>query len=244
MGQALRVLIVDDEPLARARLRGLLAREAGIDVVGEAADGAAALHACDTLRPELVLLDVRMPGMDGLEVARTLAAQPSPPLIAFCTAHDEHALAAFDWEVLDYLVKPVRGERLAETLRRARARLKRPDIAPHAAPRTQLCARLGGHMRLIPVAEIRYMQASEKYVMVHHAAGEDLIEESLKSLEQEFGERFLRIHRNCLIARDALKELRRVGDGQAQVILHGVEQPLDVSRRCLAELRETMRDWV
>ncbi len=239
----MRVLIVDDEPLARARLRGLLARVADVEIVGEAGDGAAALHACDTHRPDLVMLDIRMPGMDGLEVARQLSAQPAPPLIAFCTAFDAHALSAFESAALDYLVKPVREERLAETLRRARTRLG--VAAPVAGPqaRTQLCARLGGHLRLIPVADIRYLQAEEKYVVVHHAQGEDLIEESLKSLEEEFGERFLRIHRNCLVARDSLKELRRDVDGHAQAILHGVERPLDVSRRCLPELREAMRRW-
>ena len=239
----MRVLIVDDEPLARARLRGLLSRVADVEIVGEAADGAAALHACDIHRPELVMLDIRMPGIDGLEVARQLAAQTSPPLIAFCTAFDAHALSAFESAALDYLVKPVREERLAETLRRARTRLgvAVPVAGPQA--RTQLCARLGGHLRLIPVEDIRYLQAEEKYVVVHHAQGEDLIEESLKSLEEEFGGRFLRIHRNCLVARDALKELRRDAEGHAQAILHGVERPLDVSRRCLPDLREAMRRW-
>ena len=239
----MRVLIVDDEPLARARLRGLLSRVADVEIVGEAPDGAAALHACDTHRPELVMLDIRMPGIDGLEVARQLAAQTSPPLIAFCTAFDAHALSAFESAALDYLVKPVREERLAETLRRARTRLgvAVPVAGPQA--RTQLCARLGGHLRLIPVADIRYLQAEEKYVVVHHAQGEDLIEESLKSLEEEFGGRFLRIHRNCLVARDSLKELRRDAEGHAQAILHGVERPLDVSRRCLPDLREAMRRW-
>lgn len=238
----MRIVIVDDEPLARARLRGLLSREDDVEVVAEAGDGQAALLACDTHRPDLVLLDIRMPGMDGLEVARQLATQASPPLLVFCTAFDAHALTAFETAALDYLVKPVRPERLAEALRRARTRL---GLAPTAASdkqaRTQLCAKLGGHLRLIPVTDIQYLQAEEKYVVVHHTKGEDLLEESLKSLEEEFGDRFLRIHRNCLIARDALKELRRDGDGHAQAILHGVDRPLDVSRRCLTELREAMR---
>lgn len=240
----MKILIVDDEPLARARIRGLLARESGIEIVAEAADGRAALLACDTYHPDLVMLDIRMPGMDGLEVARVLARQPAPPLLVFCTAYDEHALLAFENAALDYLVKPVRAERLAETLRRARSRLgvAAPSDQPQA--RTQICAKLGGQMRLIPVADIRYVQAEEKYVVVHHAGGEDLIEESLKSLEEEFGERFLRIHRNCLIARDALKELRRDIDGRAQVVLHGVERPLDVSRRTLADVKEAMKGWV
>lgn len=237
----MRVVIVDDEPLARSRLRGLLSRESDVDVVAEAGDGHAALRVCDTHRPDLVMLDIRMPGMDGLEVARQLAKQASPPLLVFCTAFDAHALSAFETNALDYLVKPVRPERLAEALRRARTRLGlTPVLSDDKQARTQLCAKLGGHLRLIPVADIHYLQAEEKYVVVHHANGEDLIEESLKSLEEEFGGRFLRIHRNCLIARDSLKELRRDADGHAQAILHGVERPLDVSRRCLADLREAM----
>lgn len=240
----MRILIVDDEPLARARLRGLLAREPGVEIAAEAGDGAAALQACDQHHPELILLDVRMPGMDGLEVARRLAAQSAPPLIAFCTAFDEHALSAFESAALDYLVKPVRPDRLSETLRRARARLGSSPGAPGApSARMHLCARLGGQLRLIPVADIRYLQAEEKYVVVHHLHGEDLIEESLKSLEDEFGDRFVRIHRNCLVAREALRELRRGSDGRAQAILDGIDRPLDVSRRCLPELREAMRHW-
>ncbi|PJJ99735.1 DNA-binding response regulator [Lysobacteraceae bacterium NML03-0222] len=240
----MKVLIVDDEPLARARLRTMLQREADVEIVAEAIDGHSALLACDTHHPDLVMLDIHMPDMSGLEVARQLQQLAAPPLIAFCTAYDEHALAAFDNAALDYLVKPFRSERLAETLRRARQRLGVAQITPAVHVRTQLCARLGGHMRLIPVVDIRYLQAEEKYVVVHHSGGEDLIEESLKSLEEEFGERFLRIHRNCLIARDALKELQRDSDGKAHVWLHGVDKPLDVSRRCLPEVREAMRDWV
>jgi Response regulator of the LytR/AlgR family len=181
-----------------------------------------------------------MPGMDGMEVARRLAALPAPPLVVFCTAYDGHALSAFDTAAIDYLVKPVRVERLAETLRRARTRLGEAPAAAFA--RTQLCTRLGGEIRLIPVADIRYLLAEEKYVAVHHANGEDVIEESLKSLEEEFGARFLRIHRNCLVARDALKALRRDPDGRFQAILHGVDRPLYVSRRSLPELREAMRN--
>ncbi len=242
----MKILLVDDEPLARARLRGLLEREADVEIVAEAGDGHAALLAIDRHHPDLVMLDIRMPGMDGMQVAAQLAGHPTPPLVVFCTAFDEHALAAFEHEALDYLVKPVRGERLAETLRRARARLgtAATTTATAPAPRLQLCARLGGQMRLIPVAGIQYLLAEEKYVVVQHAGGRDLIEESLKSLEEEFGDRFLRIHRNCLVARDALREVTRDADGHARAWLHGVDHPLDVSRRSLPELKEAMRDWV
>jgi two-component system response regulator AlgR len=164
----------------------------------------------------------------------------------FCTAYDQHALSAFDAAAVDYLVKPVRRERLAAALDRARTfvagRQPRGDGAAEPGKRrTHLCARLRGSLRLIPVEEIRYLHAEEKYVVVHHARGEDLIEESLKSLEHEFSERFVRIHRNCLIARDELVELRRLADGRIEAVLRHGEKPLEVSRRCVPHLRELVR---
>ena len=245
-GERMRVLIADDEPLARTRLRALLAEHSGVEVVGEATNGRETLDAIERLRPELLLLDIAMPVMDGLEVAHHLAQLDAPPALVFCTAYDEHALSAFEAAAVDYLVKPVRAERLAGALERARRYVasrpapRLPDL-PRNKPRTHLSARLRGSLRLIPIGEIIYMQADEKYVSVHHAHGEDLIEESLKSLEAEFGERFLRIHRNCLIAADALTELRRSLDGQVHVLLRNVATPLEVSRRCLPLLREKLR---
>jgi two-component system response regulator AlgR len=241
------VLITDDEPLARERLRVLLAEHPDVVVVGEAANGREALDAVERLRPDLLLLDIAMPLMDGLEAAHHLAQFDAPPAVVFCTAYDEHALSAFEAAAVDYLVKPVRAERLAAALERARRYVAaRPNASrlpglPRNKPRTHLSARLRGSLRLIPVAEITYLQADEKYVSVHHAHGEDLIEESLKSLESEFGDRFMRIHRNCLIAASALTELRRGNDGQAHVMLRGVALPLEVSRRCLPLLRDRLR---
>lgn len=243
---ALRVLIVDDEPLARARLRALLSAQPGVEVLGEAGDGEAALAVCAESAPDLVLLDIRMPGIDGLETARRLGMRRPCPAIVFCTAFDAHALSAFEAQALDYLVKPVRGERLAEALEKVRIFLagrqhQQEAALPRGQPRSQLCARLRGSIRLIPVEDIRYLQAEEKYVVVHHTRGIDLIEESLKSLETEFGERFVRIHRNCLVARDQIVELRRTPDGAVQAVLRDITQPLDVSRRCLTQLRESLR---
>jgi two-component system response regulator AlgR len=237
----MKVLIVDDEPLARARLRELLAAQPGVTVVGEAADGHAALHACAELQPDLVLLDIAMPGIDGIETARHLTAFQPSPAVVFCTAYDAHALSAFDAQAIDYLLKPVRPERLAAAIERVRAFAAGRGQAAGPRPsqrRTHLCARLRGSLRLIPIDEVRYLQAEEKYVVVHHARGEDLIEESLKSLEEEFGERFVRIHRNCLVARQELVELRRSPDGHVHALLRHVAQPLEVSRRCVAQLRE------
>ena len=243
----MKVVIADDEPLARERLRALLADERGVQVVAEAGDGHATLHACAEHHPDMVLLDISMPGIDGLETARHLAAFEPRPAVVFCTAYDAHALSAFDAQAIDYLVKPVRPERLSAALERVRTFAAGRALGDGAREhgdgqkRTHLCARLRGSLRLIPVEDIRYLQAEEKYEVVHHARGEDLIEESLTSLETEFADRFVRIHRNCLVARNEIVELRRAGDGHTQAVLRHGAHPLEVSRRCVAQLRETLR---
>ena len=212
--------------------------------VGEARHGLETIAQVQRLRPDVVLLDIAMPVMDGLEAAQHINLLESPPAIIFCTAFDAYALSAFEAAAVDYLLKPVRAERLTAALDRAR-RLSVPTPRIPGLlrdkPRTHLSARLRGSLRLIRIEDIRYLQADEKYVTVHHANGEDLIEESLRSLEAEFGARFLRIHRNCLVSANALAELRRTVDGQAQVLLRGVPTPLEVSRRCLPLLREQLK---
>ncbi|MDZ3798898.1 MAG: LytTR family DNA-binding domain-containing protein [Xanthomonadales bacterium] len=235
----LKLVIADDEPLARERLRMLLADQAGVEVVAEAGDGQQVLDACAALRPHAVLLDIAMPGLDGLETARRLAGLIPPTAVVFCTAYDEHALSAFEAAALDYLVKPVRPERLAAALERVRS-FHAGHPLPEEARRTQLCARLRGSLRVIPIDEVHYLQAEEKYVVVHHARGEDLIEEPLKALEEEFGDRFVRIHRNCLVARQELVELRRGADGHVQAVLRSGGVPLEVSRRCVPHLKQTL----
>ncbi|MBS0569982.1 MAG: response regulator transcription factor [Proteobacteria bacterium] len=242
----MKILIVDDEPLARERLIALLRDCGNVEIAGEAGDGRAALEAAARLHPDLVLLDIRMPLMDGLETARHLAGFDAPPAIVFCTAYDEHALAAFDTGALDYLVKPVRIERLRTALERAR-RFGSEDLARlgaaagKAARRGHLCARVRGNLVLVPVADIQYLLAEDKYVAVHHARGEVLIEESLKALEEEFGERFVRIHRNCLVARERLAGLVRGPDGSIHARIDGVATTLEVSRRNLPALRKLVR---
>lgn len=239
----MKVVIADDEPLARERLRSLLAEQPGVEVVAEAENGEQALHACAALQPDLVLLDIAMPGLDGLEAARHLATFDPRPAVVFCTAYDAHALSAFEAAAIDYLMKPVRPERLAAALERARTflagRSGHPGT-PSQQARTLLCARLRGSLRLIPIEDIHYLQAEEKYVVVHHARGEDLIEESLKSLEEEFVGRFVRIHRNCLVARHELLELRRNSAGQVQAVLRHGKAPLEVSRRCVASIKQDL----
>lgn len=240
------VLIADDEPLARERLSALLAELGGHRVVAQVGDGRSAVETCLAQAIDVVLLDIEMPEMDGLEAARHLAALDSPPAVVFCTAFDEHALAAFDASAVDYVLKPVRAERLAAALQRAaERRAGQKTMAPpppvSGRVRTHLAARLRGSLRLIPVNEVRYLQAEEKYVVVHHARGEDLVEDSLKSLETEFSTRFLRIHRNCLVAREQFSELRRMPDGAVHAVLRDGGTLLEVSRRCLPGLRDQLK---
>ena len=221
----MKALVVDDEALARERIIALL-RECGVETVGEAADGRAAVEAAARLRPDLVMLDIRMPVMDGLEAARHMAALEAPPALIFCTAYDEHALAAFEASAIDYLVKPVRLERLRTALERARRfaagtldKIEAGTGSPRA--RSHLCARVRGNLVLVPVGDIVYLLAEDKYVVVHHVRGEVLIEEALKALETEFDDRFVRIHRNCLVARDRITGLVRGADGVVYAQLDG-----------------------
>ncbi|MEP6906765.1 MAG: LytTR family DNA-binding domain-containing protein [Pseudoxanthomonas sp.] len=241
----MKVVIADDEPLARERLRTLLGEHAGVEIVAEADNGLTALQACAEFQPDLVLLDIAMPGVDGLEAARHLTAFDPRPAVVFCTAYDEHALSAFDAAAIDYLMKPVRAERLAVALERARSfvagRETQAPVLQGRTPRTHLCARMRGSLRLIPLEDVHYLQAEEKYVMVHHVRGEDLIEESLRSLEEEFDGRFLRIHRNCLVARHEIIEIKRINDGRVQAVLRHGKEPLEVSRRCVAGLRDAVK---
>jgi two-component system, LytTR family, response regulator AlgR len=242
----MRALIVDDEPLARERLRALIAEIDGVEPAGEAGNGFEAIEAAAREKPELVLLDIRMPVMDGLEAARHLATMDSPPAVIFCTAYEDHALAAFEANAVDYLVKPIRAERLraaiakAERLSGATVR-KIEASAETGRRRSHLCARVRGSLVLVPVAEIDYLLAEDKYVVVHHVKGEVLIEEPLTTLEQEFGDRFVRIHRNCLVAMAKLSGLERAPDGRVLARITGVAQPLEVSRRNLPALRKLVR---
>ncbi len=234
----MKVLIVDDEPLARQRLSQMVAAQADCSVVGTAQTGEEALAKIDQLGPDLVLLDIRMPGMDGISTARQLLDHPHAPLLVFCSAYDDHALTAFEVNATDYLVKPVRLERLRQALDKALKLLGSHAAQGDAGPCLQ--ARVRGEIRLIPVAEVHYLLADAKYVEVHCADYSVLIEESLVSLEDRYGERFVRVHRNCLVALDQLAGLRRNDDGSALVRLRsGVG--LEVSRRNLAAVRRVLK---
>jgi two-component system response regulator AlgR len=247
MGAApkLKVLIVDDEPPARERLRSLLAEIADVEVIGEAVNGHEALQETHDLAPDVVLLDVRMPGMDGLEAARHLNVLEEPPAVIFTTAYDQYAVEAFDAHAVGYLLKPVRKEQLAASLARAgrvtRAQLQRLAAAAGEERRSHIAARHREGLRLIPIEEVQYFLADQKYTTVRHLNGEDLIEDSLRLLESEFGAAFVRIHRNALVGVKYLERIERNADGQYFVRLRGCEAPLQVSRRMAGELKERFR---
>jgi two-component system response regulator AlgR len=234
----LRVLVVDDEPLARERLSHLVEELPAVELAGVAASGEEALLLAGRLRPEVVLLDIRMPGMDGLEAAHHLARMPDPPAVIFTTAFEQHALAAFDAQAAGYLLKPVRADKLKEALERARrpTRAQLARIAEGAAgPRTRSAVRARDGLRLIPVDDILYFVAEQKYTTLRHLAGEELIEESLRSLEEEFGERFVRVHRNSLVAVAHIEGIDRDEEGHQAVRLRG-GATLPVSRRLATEV--------
>jgi len=242
----LRVLIVDDEPPARERLRSMLAEAGGCEVAGEAGNGVEALELVDKLLPDILLLDVRMPGIDGLEVARQLATQPEPPAVIFTTAYDEYALQAFESEAVAYLLKPIRAEKLRAALAKA-GRLTRPQLqqmasaAREPARRSHIGVRGRDGLKLIPVDEVFCFQADQKYTTVRHAKGEDLIEDSLKTLEEEFAQAFVRIHRNALVNTRFLERIARDATGQHFVHLRGFPDALEVSRRMAGDLKDRFR---
>ena len=241
----MRVLIADDEPLARERLAALVA-DAGGEVVASVENGEQAVQQADLLRPDVCLLDIRMPGLDGLDAARMIGALTDPPVVIFCTAYDEYALKAFDAHAVDYVLKPVRRERLEQALARAgRLGATKLDkvagtLGPHRQ-RSHICARVRGNLVLVPVQDILYLQAEDKYVVVHHSRGQVLVEDALKGLEDEFGDQFVRIHRNCLVARARMAGLTRGSDGRVFVRIDGSADVLEVSRRNLPGLRKLVR---
>jgi two-component system response regulator AlgR len=243
----LGILIVDDEAPARHRLRDLLADCAtrfSLKVVGEAANGREALELAQTLHPDVILLDIRMPEIDGIEVARHLQKLQVAPAIVFTTAYDAYAIKAFEVHAVDYLLKPIRAARLEDALNRVRGAVSpNPDTLSslHPQARAHLCAQERGRIHLIPVADIVYLKAELKYVTARTEEREFLLEESLTKLEQEFGRQFVRIHRNCLVARAAIRGFERVqdeGEGHWEVLFSRIEEKLAVSRRQQHVVRE------
>ena len=236
------VLIVDDEPPARSRLRQLVSDLPGFRVVGPPGHGQEALQLSDSLQPDVVLLDIRMPGVDGLEVASQLAGWERRPAVVFTTAYDEYAIQAFDAQAVGYLLKPVRRERLQQTLEHA-SRVGRAQLLrlPGAAPRSHLCVQRTRGLQMIAIGDVLCFQADQKYVTAHYQGGEALLDEPLKDLEDEFGDRFLRIHRNALVAVAWLDALEQTDAGSWQVKLKGDFPPLAVSRRHVGDVKRRLR---
>ena len=242
----MNILIVDDEPLARQRLAGLVQNLDGYTQCAEASNGQETLKLVQELKPDIILLDIRMPGMDGLEVARHLNKLSKPPAIIFTTAFTDHALQAFETHAIDYLVKPIKQERLQEALQAAR-RLTRPQLQQinqsddDSSMRSNICVKIRGSLELVPVDDIHYLLADHKYVTLKTAAHEYLIEESLKSLEDEFGELFTRIHRNALVANRYITGMEKNTDGHHVIVLQNMDDRLEISRRHLPLVRKKIK---
>lgn len=242
----MKILIVDDEMLARERLVSLLFEIDKNFSLSEAEHGVDALRLIREESPELVLLDIRMPVMDGLEVAHHLAGLESPPAIIFTTAYQDYALDAFDAHAVDYLMKPVRKERLQHAIGKAKAlskinvrELRDKDEAGNK--RTHLSTIVQGNLQIIAVEKIHYLKADQKYVTAVWPAGELLIDDSLKSLEQEFASLFIRIHRNALVSLRHIQGLNKDDEGNPCIKLHGMETRLPISRRHASSVRKALK---
>ncbi len=246
----MRVLVVDDEAPARARLRQIVEDLDGYECVGEAASGDEALAMVPDARPDIVLLDIRMPGLDGIQTAHHLNRFDAPPAVVFTTAYDEYAIDAFEARAVGYVLKPVRRARLEAALGRA-SQLAAATLAGVAASdgieskRRHVSVNEHGRLTLIPIEDIAVFRADQKYVTVEHDGGESLIDESLKSLEEAFGDRFVRIHRSVLVAVDRIAALEKTGDGKTCVVLRDRSHPgaeaLIISRRHLADVRRRLK---
>ncbi|MBI5919609.1 MAG: response regulator transcription factor [Nitrosomonadales bacterium] len=245
----LRVFVVDDEPLARNRLRELLddcAEALPLSLVGEAGNGLEALDKLSLTPADVVLVDIRMPQMDGIELAQHLNKFPQPPIIVFTTAYDVYAIQAFELHAVDYLLKPIRQARLLDTLNRVRLRAPLGgEVLQQLQPesRKYLAIHERGKILLIPIEEVLYLRAELKYVTVRTIQREYLTEESLTALEQEFASRFVRIHRNCLVAKAKIEGFERAmagpgGEAHWTVKLKGLNETLPISRRQQSIVRE------
>jgi two-component system response regulator AlgR len=246
----MKVLIVDDEQPARARLKQLLDDEAAYEFAGEAENGSDAVKLAAELQPDIVLLDIRMPGLDGIETAHHLNAMENPPAVVFTTAYDEYAIDAFDARAIGYVLKPVRRSRLTAALEQA-SRLSPSALVSVAeqanlpVTRRHICARAHGDLRLIPIEDIHCFRADQKYVTVDHKNGRDLIDESLKALAEEFSDDFARIHRSVLVAVRYIDRIEKTADGKSLIVLRDNSQVEDkeliISRRHLAEVRRRLK---
>lgn len=238
----MNILIVDDETLACARLQRFIENAQLGQVIAQAHNGVEAIQKVEQLQPDVVLLDIQMPVMDGLEAARHLAQLDTPPAIIFCTAYDEYAIEAFNVQAVGYLLKPVRQEELKDAF----SRLEKINKAQASSLNKQACrshisAKTHTGLELIAVENIQLFRAEQKYIAVIHKSGEVLIDEPLKDLEEEFIDKFIRVHRNSLVRKAAIQGLEKCDDGSFALRLSGVEESVAVSRRHLAEVRKCLK---
>ncbi|MGB5325378.1 MAG: LytTR family DNA-binding domain-containing protein [Pseudomonadales bacterium] len=251
-----KVLVVDDEPPARMRLRGMLDELQGFIWVGEACNGEQALQAAEALQPDVVLMDIRMPGIDGLQAAQRLATITQPPAVIFCTAYDEHALAAFDTSAVAYLLKPIKLSALEQALQKATvlnraqlASLPRKDQSDTGSNQRYVRVKTARGEERVPLRDIRAMIADNKYVSAYTAQREIILDQSLRSLEAEYADYLQRVHRNALVAKPYVIALEKLSAAAAAesgaqycVALEGIEIRPVVSRRHVADLRRLLRD--
>lgn len=242
----LKILLVDDELLARQRLRTLLAdcTEPQAEVLAEAANGPQVITALGLGTFDLVLLDIRMPGMDGVQLAHTISRMSEPPAVVFVTAHAEHAVQAFDVAAVDYLTKPVRLERLQQALQKVERIVQAKFLQNADSSVDSLIIQDRGRTEKVPLTEVLYLKAELKYITVRTAARSYILDGALNELEEKYAAQFMRIHRNALIARRAIRALEKhydaeEGEGWA-VRLNGIPELLAVSRRQLSAVREAI----
>lgn len=241
----MNVLIVDDEQLARQRLRKMLSANNGYKIIGEAETGEDALHKTQMTQPDVVLMDIRMPGMDGIEAAKYINRMDKPPAIIFTTAFSDHALTAFETHAIDYLLKPIKQNRLEAALNAAKrmnkAQLNQLQVDESSRARNKICVKSRGSLELIPIEDVIYFKADQKYVTLRTAEQEYLIEEPLKTLEEEFSHQFIRVHRNAIVAQQMINGLTKNNEGHVCIAFNDIEDLLDVSRRHLSSIRKKLR---
>ncbi len=238
----MNILIVDDESLGRSRLKRMVEKDANHTVIAEAENGRDAVEQVAKLSPDVVLMDIQMPEMDGIEAARHIAELETPPAIIFCTAYDEYAIEALNIQAAGYLLKPVRSEDLKSAFKKLK-KLNKVQVQSlnNNEQRTHISAKTRQGLQLIPVDNIRLFRADQKYVSVFHQYGEVLIDDPLKVLEDEFEGVFVRVHRNALIAINHVVRMEKKEDGSQWLILEDVEEPVQVSRRHLSSVRKKLK---
>ncbi len=238
----MNIIIVDDEMLARSRLQRIIEKADLGNVIGQAEHGAQALALIEKLSPDVVLMDIQMPVMDGLEAARHLASWETPPAVIFCTAYDEYAIQAFDVSAVGYLLKPVRQDDLKAALGKLKKvnKVQALTLTKQQA-RSHISIKTHNGMELVPIENVQLFRADHKYVSVFHLYGELLIDDSLKELEDEFGEIFVRVHRNALVNTKSITGLEKQEDGSFSLRLNNIEESVPVSRRHMAAVRKLLK---